>query len=82
MILKIYNKFNSYITIRYKKKDNFNKIKIFDSKFVRTNKINCDIIYKNKEYELSEYFTIENDIPDNNFLEVKLTVIYFQVALH
>ena len=33
-------------------------IRIFGEEFVKNNKNHCKIIYENKEYELSEYFTI------------------------
>ena len=36
------------------------KIKIFGCDFVRNNKNICKIIYKYKEYELTEYFNIKN----------------------
>ena len=51
-IINMYNKINSYITIKYKVEKNKEKIKLFDSKFVNKNKNNCDILYNEKYYEL------------------------------
>ena len=61
------------IIIKYNINKNDEKIKIFGEKFVENNKDKCNIIYKEKKYELSEYF----DIQDNNdkTLEIKLIVI-------
>ena len=50
-----------YFEIVYK--HNKDKIRIFDNDFINKNKDKCKIIYKNKEYELKEYF---EDI-DNNY---------------
>ena len=61
-ILNIYDKINyNEITMIY----NINnigksKIKILGKKFVEKNKNLCRIIYKNKEYELTEEFNIKN----------------------
>ena len=51
-----------YFEITYKL--NKNKTKIFSDDFISINNDKCKIIYKNKEYELKEYF---EDI-DNNFI--------------
>ena len=53
------------ISIKYNinKKDNINekgKIRIFGNEFVLNNKSNCQIIYKDKEYELQEFFDTRN----------------------
>ena len=45
---------NDEITLIYKKDNNENKIKIFDSVFVQNNKDICKIIYDNKEIELKK----------------------------
>ena len=55
------NKKNIYFEIIYKL--NKNRTKIFNYWFIDKNKNKCKIIYKNKEYELKEYF---EDI-DNNY---------------
>ena len=44
------------------------KIKIFGNEFVKNNKNICNIIYKNKLYDLNEYFTLiieENNVKNN-----------------
>ena len=58
------------ISIIYKKYENENDIKIFGNKFVENNKNKCKFIYKEKEYELQEYFEIKE-----NELEIKLNGI-------
>jgi len=65
---------NDEITLIYNIDKNTNVIKIFDSEFVNTNKNNCKIIYKNKEYELMENFkfNIDNNIEEEKILEIKL----------
>ena len=61
---------NIYFEIIYK--INQNKTKIFDNKFIYKNKDKCKIIYKNKEYELKEYF----EELDNNYKnEEKISLI-------
>ena len=62
---------NIDINIIYKSNGN-NKIKIFGKTFVNNNKNNCKIIYKDKEYELKEYF--ENNNKNN---EIILTLRIF-----
>ena len=73
-ILNIYERMNFFdeiideINIIY----NTNKektIKIFDEIFVNNNKGLCEIIYENKEYDLTEIFNVPNDI---NKLNIKL----------
>jgi surface protein len=51
-------------------KINNNNIKIFGNKFVKNNKDKLKIINSNKEYELSEYFDINNN--NDEILEIKL----------
>ena len=60
------------IIIKYKINKNEKKIKIFNIDFVNNNKDKCKIIYNNNEYELTEYFNINNN---DNILEIKLTNI-------
>ena len=55
-ILKIYNKFNSVITLRYKI-NNMKRIKIFDLKFVKKNYENCNIIVR-QEGSTSKTYTM------------------------
>ena len=65
------NKFNDSIIINYKIGKNDTKIKIFGENFVKNNKNNCHIIYKNKKYELMEYLELEK-LEKLEFLEIKL----------
>ena len=70
-IINIYSKMNNNeINIIYKIDEDDKRVKIFGSEFVKNNKDNCQIIYEDKEYELSEYFDISNDIKDE--LKIKL----------
>ena len=73
-IINIFNKIKerTEIKIRYKIDQREEKIKIFDSDFVKNNKKLCKIIYKKKEYELSEYF---NNPKDNDIFEISLAGI-------
>ena len=57
---------NDNIKIIYKSKDK--RIKIFHINFVKNNRDKCKIIYKDKEYELQQYFNFNDN--DKN--------IYFQ----
>ena len=57
------------MNIIYEKLKNEEKIKIFGREFVDSNKKNCKIIYKEKEYELTEFFEIEEM---DDILEIKL----------
>ena len=64
---------NIEFEIIYKpKKNNQKKTKIFSYSFINKNKDKCKIIYKNKEYELKEYF----EELDNNYKnEEKISLI-------
>ena len=59
-LLYLYNEINGKnleIQINYKpKKGNKRKVKIFDKHFIDNNLHKCKILYKNKEYDLTEYF--------------------------
>ena len=46
-------------TMKYIKKDNKSKIRIFGKNFIANNKNKCKMIYKNKIYPLKEYIQIE-----------------------
>ena len=69
MILIIHN-----YKINYKPNNGNEKLRIFGEKFVEHNKDKCKIIYKNKEYDLSEFINdIDkkynyNDITDMSFM--------------
>ena len=51
--------------LEYKTK-NQSLIRIFDLRFVYRNKDYCIIIYNGKEYELTEYFELDNNNNHNN----------------
>lgn len=61
------------ITLIYNIEKNSNFVKLFDSEFVNNNKNNCKIIFRNKEYTLTENFEIKNDDMQEEKLEMKLT---------
>ena len=64
---------DNYITIVYNHKgNNIKKLNIFHSDFVKKNKDKCKIIYKEKEYELTQYFDIDSNYDDNGLLSIKL----------
>ena len=56
-------KANNFIEFEIIYKLNQNETKIFDYSFIDKNKDKCKMIYKNKEYELEEYF----EYIDNNY---------------
>ena len=74
------------ITIQYKLSKNmvveminkiniFNKeyvINLFGKEFVKNNKDFCDIIFKNKDYELCNEFKLEKDKINEDFFRIKL----------
>ena len=69
--IKIQYDFNDQISIEYKIESSETRIKILGIDFVRHNKGNCFIIYEDKEFELMEFFELENNI-NNNILKIKL----------
>ena len=60
--------FFNEITITYKINEN-KKVKIFGNEFVENNKSKCRMKYKEKDYDLLDYFEIEDD---EELLEIKL----------
>ena len=58
------------ITIIYKI-DNNNNIKVFDERFVKTNKKICKIIYDGKTYDLNEYINIDNIKLNKDIITIK-----------
>ena len=64
---------NNQITIKYKKPNNKNKIRIFGKEFVENNKSKCKIEYNDGCHTLREYIEIKNDKGD--FIEIKLNGI-------
>ena len=65
-----YNEINIFYKV-----DNLKKIKIFGDTFVEKNKNNCKIIFNNKEYQLNEYFDLDNIVLNENILKIKLKEI-------
>ena len=65
---------NMEILIKYKpKKDNEEKVRIFGKNFVNKNIDKCKIIYKEREYELKEYFEgIDYNYDNKEEFEIKL----------
>ena len=62
---------NNYILLEYKIESKDKKIKIFGKNFVKNNKKICQIIVGDNEFELTEYFELEN-YANNNILQIKL----------
>ena len=60
------------LIIKYKRGNEVN-LRTFGDKFVINNKEKCKMVIDNQEYELSNYYNIENEIKD--FFEIKLTGI-------
>ena len=63
--------------MQYKINQNDKTIKIFgyneyNDCFLKSNKDKCKIEYNNKEYELNEYFNIDNLNINNNIIAIKL----------
>ena len=79
-ILKMYNEMNkNEIDLVYNIPNNEKKIKIFGNEFVGINKDICKIIYKNKEYELTEYFNCQDE--KENLLKINLKGINNAIVL-
>ena len=74
----IQNEYKSYMILKYlqnKKKVKDNKIKLLGTKFCENNKGNCLLIINDKEYPISEYYTLTKNDMKNNEVEVKLIQI-------
>ena len=67
------------IKINFKpNEDNKDKVKIFGKDFLIINKYKCKIIYKNRIYELKEYF--EDIIMSYNHKDqIKFKIIFFMI---
>ena len=61
--------FKDEIKLIYKLEEEEEEIKILGKQFIEKNKNKCYIIYKNKKYELNEYFKVEEM---NKNLEIKI----------
>ena len=58
------------------------KLKILDKIFINKNKDKCKIIYKNKEYELEEYFEdIDNNYNKKDEITIKLRITKYIVEM-
>ena len=62
---------NNYIIIEYNFEFNVKEIKIFGNNFVENNRIKCQIIFEDNEFELSEYIELKNCVNDY-ILKIKL----------
>ena len=71
--------FKDEIILKYKIEDK-NEIKILGKQFVEKNKNICYIIYKNKKYELKEYFKVEEKCLKNKILLSKSIVNLFIIC--
>ena len=56
------------------KATNKSKIKLFGKYFVEKNKDKCKIIYNEKEYEIAEYFEIDNNLNNDNIIKIQLKI--------
>ena len=64
------------INVNYKQKEkNEEKIKILDKNFIIKNRNNCKIIYKNKIYDLKEYFE-DIDVNNKNENVIKCKILF------
>ena len=66
-----------YITTYYKLYQNNELMKILGKEFIKNNRNKCKIIYKNKIYELKEYFEdIDNNYNHMDLIKFKLIFIH------
>ena len=56
------------------KATNESKIKLFSDYFIENNKDKCKIIYNEKEYEIAEYFEIDNNLNNDNIIKIQLKI--------
>ncbi len=74
-------KLDYYFKAKYEPdENNKNKVKILDKKFIKRNKNKCKIIYKNKIYELKEYFD-DIDLNYNHKDLLNLNYYFFIILL-
>ena len=65
---------NNEIELVYKPKENVENMRIFGGSFVHNNKNKCHLIYKDKKYDLKEYFNeIDEDYNNKDIISIKLT---------
>ena len=69
------NNNQDYITFQLEYKAiNDSQIKLFGSDFVKRNKKKCKIIYNEKEYDLIEYFTFDNNYNHKDSIKIQLRI--------
>ena len=56
------------------KSSNDSIIQLFDYRFVDKNKDKCTILYNEKEYDLIDYFTFDNNYNHNDSIKIKLRI--------
>ena len=66
---------NQSISLIYKISKDDPKIKIFGKDFINHNNKKCKIIYQNKEFELKEYFDVNNNKNKDEKIEIKLVIL-------
>ena len=50
------------------------KKRLFSDYFIKNNKDKCKIIYNEKEYEIAEYFEIDNNLNNDNIIKIQLKI--------
>ena len=71
-ILEVFKKYNLFHFLDNKEYSG-NVIRILDKYFIKNNKNKGKLIYKNKKYELKEYFEdIDNNSKDKDIIKLKL----------
>ena len=69
------NNKQDYVTFELEyKATNKSQIKLFDSNFVNMNIDKCKIIYNDKEFDLMEYFTFDNNYNHNDSIKIQLRI--------
>ena len=53
---------------------NKSKKRLFSDYFIENNKDKCKIIYNEKEYEIAEYFEIDNNLNNDNIIKIQLKI--------
>ena len=82
MEYEIFKRIN-YIIAKYKiNKNNEKRTKILGEDFIKRNRKKCKIIYKNKIYELKEYFEdIYNNYHHKDIVKIKLLFIHNNIDM-
>ena len=74
-LLDFYNQKRKHLTIYYKNPKGNNNLRIFNKSFVINNKSNCYLKIRNKEKNLSEYYTFEEKCDESDLSEIKIKLI-------